>query len=463
MMRGSVYALLCGVICIGNLHAAASDSWANWRGPLGTGEAPKADPPLKWSATENIKWKVKIPGRGSGTPIIWENKIFVQTAIPTGKKVAAYPSAIASPVLAAQQEQPTRPAQGQGEGRRRGGPGGGGRGEKPTEEHQFVIMCLDRKTGATMWQQIAREEVPHEGHHQDHAFASASPVTDGEHVLAYFGSRGLYAYDMNGKLQWSKDFGDMTTRNGFGEGNSPALHGDTLVINWDHEGEDFVVALNKRTGAELWRQQRDEATSWSTPLIIEHSGTTQAIVAATKKVISYDLKDGKVVWECSGLTGNVIPTPIYHDGMVYLTSGFRGNALLAIRLGRTGNLDDTDSIVWKHNKGTPYVPTPVLSSGKLFVTSHNNPIVTCFDAKTGKAIFEEERLAGLQGLYASPVAAKDRVYIVGRNGTTAVIKNAEKLELLATNELGEKVDASPALVGREMFLRGHEHLFCIAH
>ena len=464
MTRGLVFALLCGWLCTG-AQAAARDSWAQWRGPLGTGEGPKADPPVKWSATENIKWKVKIPGRGTGTPIIWGNKIYVQTAIPTGKKVANYPTAIAGPVLAAQQEQPGRPGQGQGEGRRRGGPGGGGfgRGEKPSEEVQFVIMCIDRKSGTTVWQQTARQEVPHEGHHQDHTFASASPVTDGQHVFAYFGSRGLYAYDMEGKLQWSKDFGDMSTRNGFGEGNSPALHGDTLVVNWDHEGADFVVALNKRTGAELWRQQRDEATSWSTPLIIEHGGKAQVIVAASKKVISYDLKDGKVVWECSGLTSNVIPTPIYHDGMVYVTSGHRGNALLAIRLGRSGNLDDTDAIVWRHTKGTPYVPTPVLYDGKLFVTSHNNPIVTCFDAKTGKAFFEEERLGGLQGLYASPVAAKDRIYIIGRNGTAAVIKNSEKLELLATNELGEKVDASPALIDRELFVRGHEHLYCIAH
>jgi outer membrane protein assembly factor BamB len=460
MSRGSVYAVLGGLLFMTCLHAAGLDAWPQWRGPLATGEAPQADPPLKWSATENVKWKVKIPGRGTGTPVVWGNRIFVQTAIPVAKKVTEYPSATIPAVLAAQQERTARPA-GQGEqGRRRGAPGGGG--EKPSEEHQFVIMCLDRASGRTIWQQTARQEVPHEGHHQDHTFASASPVTDGEQVFAYFGSRGLYAYDMNGRLQWSKDFGDMTTRNGFGEGSSPALHVDTIVVNWDHEGEDFVVALDKRTGAERWRQPRNEVTSWSTPLIVDHGGKSQVVVAASKKVISYDLKDGRVLWECTGLTGNVIPSPIYHDGMVYVTSGFRGNALLAIRLGRSGNLDDTDAIVWRHNKGTPYVPTPVLSAGKIFVTSSNNSIVSCFDAKTGKAYFEEERLAGLQGLYASPVAAKDRIYIIGRNGTTAVIKNAEKLELLATNELGEKVDASPALVGKEMFVRGHEHLFCLA-
>lgn len=459
MTRGFVHALLCSFLCSLSTQAAAIENWAQWRGPLGTGESPKADPPVKWSAAENIKWKVKIPGRGTGTPVVWGDQIFIQTAIPTGKKVADYPTDLPGTILAGQQERP-RP---QGEqGRRRGG-GGGGRGEKPTEEHQFVIMSIDRNTGKTLWQQTARQEVPHEGHHQDHNFSSASAVTDGEQVFAYFGSRGLYAYDMNGKLQWSKDFGDMSTRMGFGEGSSPALHKDTIVVNWDHEGEDFVVALNKKTGEELWRQGREEATSWSTPLIVEHDGKGQVIVAASRKVISYDLKDGKVIWECSGLTGNVIPTPIYHDGMVYVTSGFRGNALLAIKLGKTGNLDDTDAIAWRHNKATPYVPTPLLYEGRLFVTSHNNAIISCFDAKTGKAIFEEERLTGPQGLYASPVAAQDRIYVVGRNGTTVVLKNADKVEVLATNELGEKVDASPALVGNDLLIRSHEHLYCIAN
>ncbi|MGZ8898689.1 MAG: outer membrane protein assembly factor BamB family protein [Limisphaerales bacterium] len=454
--RGRVLLSIGAVLSALTVGAAAEENWGQWRGPLGNGVGPKADPPTKWSSSENVKWKVKLPGRGSGTPIVWGDQIFIQTAIPTGKKIAVVPTALPGPVLAAQQ-------QGEGNRPRRGG-GGGGRGEKkPTEEHQFVLLSIDRKTGKTLWQQTAREEVPHEGHHQDHYYSSASAVTDGEQVFAYFGSRGLYAYDMKGKLQWSKDFGDMTTRNNFGEGTSPALHGDTIVVNWDHEGEDFVVALNKKTGKELWRQGRDELTSWSTPLIVKHDGQEQVIVAASKNVRSYDLKSGKTLWECSGLTGNVIPTPIYHEGIVYVTSGFRGAALLAIRLGRSGNLDDTDSIVWKHNKGTPYVPTPVLYDGKLFFSASNNSILSCFDAKTGKALFEEERLEGVQGVYASLSAANDRIYVVGRNGTTAVLKNSDKLEILATNELGEKIDASPALVGKELFLRGHEHLYCIAN
>ena len=462
--RNLAVSLFCAA-SISVLAAGVDENWGQWRGPLKTGAAPKADPPLKWSDTEGIKWKVKIPGRGTASPIVWDDQVFILTAIPTGKKIADYPSAIAGPVLAAQQERPPGQAPGQGpgqgQGRRRGGGFGGG--QKPTEQHQFVLMSLDRKTGAVQWQQVARQEVPHEGHHQDHAFASSSPVTDGAQVFAYFGSRGLHAYDMKGNLQWSKDFGDMETKNDFGEGSSPALQGNTIVVNWDHEGEDFIVALDKKTGNELWRQPRQEDTSWSTPLIVEHNGQAQVITSATKKIRSYDLATGKLIWECGGMTANTIPTPVADRDTVYITSGFRGQALLAIRLGKTGDLTDSDAIVWRHNKSTPYVPSPLLHDGRLYFLASNNNVLSCFDTKAGKPLFEERRLEGVQGVYASPVAAKDRIYLVGRNGTTAVIKSGPNLEVLATNKLDERMDASPALVGKELFLRGHEHLYCLAN
>jgi outer membrane protein assembly factor BamB len=462
-----VVSLFCAA-SISAQAAAADENWGQWRGPLKTGAAPKADPPVKWGATEGVKWKVRIPGRGTGSPIVWGDQVFIQTAVPTGKKIADYPSEIPGSILAGQ-AQPERPrpqgpgGEAPGQGRRRGGGGFGGGGQKPTEEHQFVLMSLDRKSGEIKWQQVARQEVPHEGHHPDHSFASASPVTDGEQVFAYFGSRGLYAYDMKGNPQWSKDFGDMRTKNVFGEGSSPALHGNVIVVNWDHEGEDFVVALDKKTGNELWRQPRDEDTTWTTPLIVEHNGAAQVIIAATRKIRSYDLKSGKQVWECGGLTPNAIPTPVAEGDMVYITSGFRGSALLAIRLGKTGDLTDSDAIVWRHNKSTPYVPSPLLYEGKLYFFSGNNNVLSCFDAKTGKPIFEEQRLEGVQGVYASPVAANGRIYLVGRNGTTAVIKSSPKLEEIAVNRLNEKVDASPALAGQELFLRGHEHLYCLSN
>ncbi|MEO8353185.1 MAG: PQQ-binding-like beta-propeller repeat protein, partial [Chthoniobacteraceae bacterium] len=441
-----------GASIVGAFSLPAADSdWPRWRGPQANGTAPGAKPPTTWSETEHVKWKTKLPGFGTSTPIIWKDQVFILTAIPTGKKVeAAEPPPESEPANASDQQ-----------GRRRGG--SGGRSENPTEIYQWVILALNRTTGKTAWQKVAREEVPHEGHHRDHGFASASPVTDGEHLYAFFGSRGLYCYDLQGNKKWEKDFGDMQTRNSFGEGASPALHGDTLVITWDHEGDDFVVALDKRTGRELWRKERDEPTSWATPLIVEHDGTAQAVVSATNKIRSYDLADGKVVWECGGMTTNVIPTPVTGFDNVYVLSGFRGAALLAIELGQKGDLTGGKAIAWQHGKGTPYVPSPLLSGERLYFYSGNNGILSCFNARSGEPFYETERIADLSGgVYASPIAADGKVYLVGRDGKSVVIKDAPTLEPIATNELDDRFDASPAAVAGELFLRGHEFLYCLA-
>jgi len=439
---------------LGSVTAAdiASRNWPQWRGPAFNGTAPHGTAPTTWSETEHVKWKFKIPGEGSATPIVWEDQVFILTAIETAKPDAA-PKADAPPAA----EPP--PAGGRP---RRGPGGGGGRSEKPTSPVQFVILSLDRKTGKPLWQKTAREQIPHEGHHRDHGFASGSPVTDGEHVFAYFGSFGLFCYDMKGNLQWEKDLGDMQTRNSFGEGTSPALHGDTLVVNWDHEGEDFIVALDKKTGTERWRQKRDEATTWSTPLIVEHGGKAQVVVCATNKIRSYDLATGAPIWECAGMTANVVPTPVSEAGRLYAISGFRGAALLAIQLGRTGDLTGTDAITWQHGKGTPYVPSPLLAGGRLYFYSGNNGVLSCLDAATGKPLFEAERLNDLMGgVYASPVSTDGRIYLVGRDGKTVVIKQSDKIEVLATNKLDDRFDASPAIVGKDLFLRGHQFLYCI--
>jgi outer membrane protein assembly factor BamB len=356
---------------------------------------------------------------------------------------------------------PQRPRLGGGQG----GPGGFGgmRAGRPTAAYQFVLMCLDRKTGKLLWQKTACEAVPHEGHHpQDGSFAAASPVTDGKHVYAYFGSRGLYCYDMTGELKWSQDLGDARIAMTFGEGSSPTLYGNTIIVNWDHEGESFIVALDATTGATLWRKPRDERTSWSTPLVVSHGGKLQVVTTATRKIRSYDLASGELVWECGGLTPNVIPSPVAGGGMLFATSGFRGNALLAIRLGRTGDLTGTDAIVWSHGKGTPYVPSPLLYGDRLYLFSNNNAILSSFDAKSGKPLIDATRIAGMQSVYASPIGAGGRVYLVGRDGAAIVIKDADKLEVLATNRLSDRFDASPAVAGNELFLRGREHLYCIA-
>jgi outer membrane protein assembly factor BamB len=410
-------------------ESAADRFWPQWRGPLATGFAPLADPPLTWSETSNIKWKVAIPGEGNATPIIWDNRVFILSAIATGQKAPA-------------------PAE----------PGG------PDEIFRWVVLCLDRADGKTLWQKTAREEVPHEGHQENNTYASASPATDGKLLLAYFGSRGLHCYDFDGNLKWEKDFGKMKTRMGFGEGASPALSGNTVVVNWDTEGADFIAALDKETGKELWRTPRDEATGWSTPLILDWNGQKQVVVNATKKVRAYDLATGQEIWSCGGQTANAIPSPVAAGGIIYLTSGFRGNALEAIRLGRAGDLTGSDAIVWSHDKGTPYVPSPLLADNLLYVIQNNDAILSCFNAATGQEYFDRERLEAIHSVYASPVMARDRVYVLSREGTCVVLKKGPKAETLAVNKLdGDSghTDASMALAGKEAFIRTPGRLYCI--
>lgn len=418
----SIASLSC--LHLSSQPASAADSvqqWPQWRGPLATGEAPHADPPTSWSETNNVRWKTRIPGSGESSPVVWENQVFVTSAV----KVENPPAEKAA--------------------------------------YDFVLLSLDKQTGAIQWTRKATNAVPHEGHHPDHGYASGSPTTDGEVVLAYFGSRGLHCYDLKGEIKWSREFGQMKTRNAFGEGASPALFKDIVIVNWDDETtNDFIVALDRRTGKELWKAPRDEDTDWSTPLIVTHEGRQQVVVNAAKRVRSYDLTSGKQIWECGGQTANPIPSPVASKDTVYVTSGFRGNAAVAIALGRTGDLTGTDAIRWSRNKNTPYVPSPLLVGGLLYLVTGNNPVITCLDAATGEPHYEAVKLEGPNSIYASPVAAGGRVYIFGRNGVCAVLKQGKTLEVLSTNRLAEKTDATPALVGKQMFVRGKESLYCIA-
>ncbi|MCP4263709.1 MAG: PQQ-binding-like beta-propeller repeat protein [Planctomycetes bacterium] len=420
--------------------ASGSDYWPSWRGQDCTGIYEKGNPPLTWSETENIKWKVKLTGDGSNSsPIIWEDKIFFQTAIKTDVKGKAAPS-----------------NSGGRSGRRRG-PGG----SPPTNVYKFNLICLDRNNGKILWQKTVREELPHQGHHRDHGFASFTPVTDGKLVWANFGSRGLYCFDTEGNPKWNKDLGKMNTVMGFGEGGSLTLAGDAVIVVRDHEGDSFIIALNKVTGKTIWKKERDEVTSWATPLPVKVNGKTQIITSATNLIRSYDLKTGDIVWQCGGQTRNVIPTPVTGFGMVYCASGFRGNSLQAIELGNTGELTNTDAVRWHVKEATPYVPSPLLYGEKLYVCSGNRGVISCYNAKTGKAYFFAQQLEEISGIYASPTGAAGWVYFVGRNGVTYVIKAAEQLEVLAVNKLEDKIDCSPAFVGNEMYLKGKGNLYCI--
>jgi len=338
-------------------------------------------------------------------------------------------------------------------------------GLRPRGVHRFTVLAIDRRTGNTVWERVAAEAEPHEAAHQDNGtWASSSAITDGQHVYAYFESFGLYAYDMDGKPVWQKDLGDKRMRNQFGEGSTPSLYKNTLVIVWDQiTGGSFVVALDKRDGRELWRVSREEIDTWATPLVIEVDGKAQAIVPAMRRVRSYDVETGAVVWETDGLTMNPIPSPVYDDGLVFLMSGFQGNDLKVVRVaGAKGNLDGTPAVVWTFDRDTPYVPSPIVTDGVLYFLKTNSGILSAFDAKTGKPHYQNQRLENVPNVFASPVAARGRVYFAGREGVTAVVRSGATFQLLAANTLDDGFDASPALVDNEIILRGHKFLYNIA-
>jgi len=417
--------------------------WPQWRGPFFNGMA-RGDAPTSWSDTNNIKWKADIPGRGFSTPVIWGDRIFLTTAVPTGKPAPA--AANPAPADAANQ---------------RRGPGGEA---VPQPEQKFEVLCLDRKTGKLLWQRTAKIAIPHEGYHRAYgSFASNSPATDGKYVYAFFGSRGLYCYDFNGKLIWQKDFAvQMKIKLAFGEGTAPLLMNDRLIITFDHEAGSFIVALDKKNGKELWRVSRDEVTSWSTPFLIEHEGRKQVVVTATKKVRSYDPDNGKLLWEAAGLGSNVIPAPVYQNGVVYVMSGHRDPKLMAIKLGKEGDLTGSDAVLWSHTRGLSYTTSPVLHDNRLYYVTDNG-MLSALNATTGEPYYSQTRLPKTYNLKASPVGANGKLYLATEDGDVVIVKMGDQLEVLATNTLTDQVFiATPVIAGGELFLRGQNALFCIS-
>lgn len=429
---------VCGNAFVADSSTADLAHWPQWRGPSFNGMA-RTGAPTEFNDKKNIKWKVPIAGRGFSTPIFWGDRIFLTTAVPTGKPAA-------------------EPAGDQG-GRRGGGPGGVGAGV----EHKFVVMCLDKKTGKTIWERVARTAAPHEGYHPNYgSFASNAPVTDGKYVYASFGSRGIYCYDFDGKLIWEKDAVPMRIRLQFGEGAAPALYENLLIHPYDQETGSFVVALDKRTGKEVWRVSRDEMSAWSTPLIVDSKGKKQVVISATKKVRAYEPETGKLIWECAGLGANVIPQPVQHNDTVLVMSGFRDPKLMAIRLGKEGDLTGTDAVLWSQTRGLSYTPSPVLHENK-FYTLTDNGMLSCFNATTGEPYYHQQRLPQADNFKASPVGADGKLYLASESGVVTVIKMGEKFEILATNSLEDQMFvASPVVVEGELFLRSKTTLFCIS-
>lgn len=431
-----IFGCLASAALAGEPASGRADQWGQWRGPLGNGTALHGDPPLSWNAVDgtNVRWKTEIPGRGHSTPVVWGDRVFLTTAIPFGAALPPRPS--------------TAP---------------GNHDNLPvTHRQKFVALAISRETGKILWQQTLREGLPHEQGHHTASLASNSPVMDGEHLFAFFGSFGLYCLDLDGKLVWKADFGPMQSLHGHGEGSSPALWGETLIVNWDHEGKSFAVALNKRTGKQRWKVERNEVTSWASPIIIEHAGKPQVIISGTSRVRGYDLETGKVLWECGGLSSNVVASPVAGDGMVFAGSSYDKRALMAIRLeGASGDITDSNHIAWNRFRGTPYVPSPLFYDGALYFLTHYQGILTRVDGRTGEDRPGSFRLEGIKNVYSSPVAAAGRIYVTDLDGTTIVISGGDIPRVLSLNHLSEPVSASAAIAGREFFLRGEKHLYCL--
>jgi len=418
-MRVLVKQLMLAVMLVApavadDFQTAKLKNWHQWRGPNADGVAPYGDPPTEWSESKNIRWKVAVPGRGSASPVVWNDQLFLLTAVPLDNGV-----------------------------------------------HRFTVLCFDRNTGQLLWERVAAEEVPHERLHATNTHASASATTDGERVYASFGSRGVFCYDMQGNLQWKRDLGDMQTRNEFGEGSSPTIYGETLVVNWDHEADDFLIALDAKTGDVRWKVDRDEPTTWATPLVVNYNGRAQVVTNGHNRVRGYDLETGKLLWECGGQASNPIPSPVAMGDLVFCMTGFRGYAAYAIPLNSVGDITNSDKIAWSRTDGTPYIASPVLYEGVLYFTKGRDAILSSVDAKTGETQINQKRLPRLNTLYASPVAANGRIYFFSRDGVAVVLKHGPTLEILATNELSEGVDASPAIIGKRMYVRGEKSLYCI--
>ena len=448
MIDGRLYVLASCVVAlcvfIGSTTDASAQSfermktrnWHQWRGPEADGVSRSARPAVEWAEDENIQWKVPLDGKGCSTPIVWGNQVFLLAAIDTG---------IVDPSLPRPEDQPERVF-----------------GIKyPNTVYDFVVCCFDRGSGRELWRETARRHVPHEGHHGDNDFASASPTTDGKRLYCWFGSAGLFCYSLDGKKLWGRDLGKSYMGASLGEGCSPVVHGNSVVIVRDQQRQSYIEVLDARTGKTRWKANRDERNAWATPAVVTRGPSTQVVTAASNLVRSYDLANGRIIWQCGGLTGNVIPAPVVEDNVVFCMSGYQGYAVMALSLSATGDITGTNAVLWSKNQGTPYIPSPLLYDGWLYFTQSNQAILSCLDSETGDTIMPRTRLPNLSNVYASPVGADDRVYFTGRNGTTLVLQRTNDLNVLATNKLDDRFDASPALADNQLFLRGHRFLYCI--
>ena len=414
----------------------AADNWPLFRGP-NAGVSEGKGLPTTWDTMTNVAWAVDVPGRGWSSPVVWGDRVFLTTVVRDGKYEDA----------------------------KKGLYFGGERSKAPDTVHHWKVQCLDVNTGKTVWERDAAEGKPAAGVHIKNSYASETPVTDGKRVYAYFGNQGVFCYDLDGKPLWSKKFDSVPTKFSWGTASSPALYKDRLFIVNDNEKESYLLCLNAETGEQIWRVPRNEKTNWATPFVWENEKRTELVTAGTSKIRSYDL-DGKLLWECAGMSTITIPTPFTRGGLLYVASGYvmdKNKPLYAIKPGATGDItlkpDETtnDFIAWKTNVAS-YNPTPLVYGEHLYVL-YDMGFLSCYEAKTGKPIYEKQRLGGQ--FTVSPWAYDGKVFCLNEDGDTFVIAAGPKFEIVRKNKLDEMCMACPAVAGKGLLIRTLTKLYRI--
>jgi outer membrane protein assembly factor BamB len=422
--------------------ASHSASWPQFRRPGSLGVSENPNLPDRWSTNENIAWKTDLPGRGWSSPIIWDERVLLTTVASEGEM-----------------ELP-----------KKGLYFGGERKEVPKGAHHWLVLCLDLNSGRELWRQTAYSGPPSNPLHVKNSYASETPVTDGERVYAYFGNVGLFCYDLAGKRLWSTNWPPVKTRNGWGSAASPVLHQDRLFVVNDNDEKSFAVALDAKTGRQLWRVERDEKSNWATPYLWQNARRTELITPGTKKVRSYDL-DGKLLWEFGGMSSIVIPTPFSKSGLLYISSGYVGDKVrpvFAIKPGASGDISlkpgetSNEFIAWHRPTAGPYNPSPLVYGEYLYVL-FDFGFLSCHDARTGKEIYEKQRIRpeGNTSFTASPWAENGKIFALSEDGDTFVFQAGPDYKLLHKNSLDEMCMATPAMAGDRLLIRTLTKLYCI--
>ena len=428
--------IVIAVLAIASGASADTTNWPQFRGPRSDGLGEGASLPDRWTTTENVVWKIDVPGWGWSSPVVWDDKVFLTSAVvdppvPT-PKVGGYP----------------------------------GGNVKPGDVHRWVVYCIDRKTGKLLWEREVHKGVPPQPRHPKNSYASDTPVTDGERVYAYFGNIGLFVFDMDGKPLWEQKWGSFPMRDGWGTGIAPVLHKDRLYLINDNEQKSFLVALDKNTGKQIWRVERAEKSNWSTPYIWENDKRTELVTIGTARVRSYDL-DGKVLWELAGTSGLVSLMPVAKHGLLYVGAGYHYGPLYAIRPGASGDISlkagekGNEWIAWHEAKGAPIHPSFLISGDRLY-SVFDAGFLTCHDAKSGKILFNRERIeTGAGRFYASPWSYQNKVFMLNEDGKTYVIEDGPAYKLLHTCALDEPAWATPAIAHGSLFVRTYSKLYRI--